>query len=194
MSNLLEPTIMYIECPPKSTMPRMTHAEIKVAQDWMATLSKAGFKPGEIRSRSTASFTKALTAKYIRTVAKLRGERLTVGDVESYDSRFNRSNDLFGIIDLLVITPERTIGVQACGRDRQQHVEKFCDDIHAKKTALWLEGGCRSLELWSWSQQPGFNKNGTRSKTKFWYPRVQIITLDFMLGHAPPQFTRFWEA
>ena len=172
----------------------MTKDEIIAAQLWMSELSKAGFKPGTLRANATASFTKSLTAKYIRTVARIRHEWLTVGDVESYDSRFSRSSDLFGIIDLLVVTPDRTIGVQACGRDRQQHIDKFCDDIHIRKTELWLTGGSRSLELWSWVQVNGYKKDGGRAKTMFWYPRVQIITLDFILGQEPPRFVRFWEA
>jgi len=83
--------------------------------------------------------------------------------------------------------------VQACGRDWQSHITKMADYDHVNRVRQILANPSHTLELWGWAQYPGFTKAG-RAKTQFWYPRVQVITLDFILGQEPPRFVRFWES
>jgi hypothetical protein len=186
---LIEPPIVRLKAIPED--------ELREGYEWMQMLSKDyGFKPGAIKSRSTHGYTKALSTGCIKAVNRHKGIETTIPGGETYNAITGRSSDILGIIDAEVweTDPPRDRFIQACGKDWQSHVRKMADYDHVNNVRRCLANPSHSLEMWSWSQYAAFNKNGTRAKTKFWYPRVQIITMDFMLGHAPPTFARFWEA
>jgi hypothetical protein len=172
-------------------MNRLTKSETIKAQSIMASLSKAGFKPGSLKSKATASFTKSLSAKCIRTVARLNQELCTIGDVESYDARTKRSSDFLGVIDLIAVTPTLTRGIQACGTDLSTHITKIKDGDCQRKTEIWLSSPTRTFEIWSWRQYKAYKKDGTQAKTSFWWPRIQLITLDFLAEREPPTMLSF---
>jgi hypothetical protein len=206
---------MYIECPPKSTMPRVTHChkviglidppivrlktipedELREGYEWMTMLSMDyGFKPGKIKQNCKLGFTKSFSTGCIKAVNRHKGIETTLVGGETYNAITGRSKDILGIIDSEIweTDPPRNRFVQSCGDDWQPHIRTMTERINNVRRCL--ANPTHTLELWGWARYPAFNKNGTRSKNQFWYPRVQIITLDFMLGHAPPTFTRFWEA
>jgi len=183
--------------PPKTRLTPLSPDEILAGQHIMDALSKDhGFKPGTVRGKATASFTKALTAKCITTLARRYGRDTMVASVESYDSARGRSADLFGIVDLLCIEcdPPRTRYIQACGKDWQPHITKMADYDHINATRRILANPSNTLELWGWQQYDRIKSDGTPGRQKFWLPRVQLITLDFLLGHSPPQMVQFFEA
>lgn len=69
--------------------------------------------------------------------------------VESFNSFSGKKNDLFNIIDVLVITQFSTIGVQSCGGDFSQHIQKLCVE-EKDKTIKWIESHERKLILIGW--------------------------------------------
>lgn len=83
--------------------------------------------------------------------------------------------DLYNIIDLVSIDPvQGLIGVQACGVDFKQHLQKMFVDKR-DMTELWLNcPGIGGLELIGWRKL--LKKRG--GKLRVWTPRIQIITLE----------------
>lgn len=151
---------------------------------------------GGIKTKATQSYTRSMSCKTIMAVDEMLDRDSMTRSVESYNPQTQRSADLFGIVDAISIdlTSKRTRYIQACGLDWQTHIKKFCDPLFVENARRIAAMPGSLLELWGWQQYPGFTKGGGRAKTMFWYPRVQIITLDFILGQEPPRFVRFWEA
>jgi len=90
--------------------------------------------------------------------------------------------DLYGVIDVLAIHPERGIlGVQACsdggkrGSDVGAHVAKA---LAEPRLAIWLAAGGR-FEIWGWG------KRGAAGKRKLWTLRRNRIRL-VGDGHEEP--------
>ena len=172
---------------------RTKKADILLVQQRMDWLAQQGFKPGQIKASATQSHTKALTAKFMRTVARINGDRsFMVGSVESYDAARGRSSDLWGVFDLIAVTSQQTIGVQACGRDWSEHIRKLRDDQYRWNCQRWLSNPGRTIELWGWAQYSRVLKDGRRGKQKVWVPRCQLITLDFLLDKEPAKFVDVW--
>jgi hypothetical protein len=183
--------------PPNVKLKPIPEDELREGWEWMARLSKDyGFKPGSIKSKSTQSYTRGLTTACIRAVNRYHDRETCFPASETYNAATGRSGDILGIVDAIVMevspTP-RNRWVQACGRDWQSHITKMADYDHVNRVRQILANPTHCIELWGWAQYPGFTKGG-RAKTQFWYPRVQIITLDFILGQEPPRFVRFWES
>ncbi len=72
--------------------------------------------------------------------------------------------DLFGIIDIIALYPDRTriCGVQSCGAAYSEHKKKILSSFYSP---LWLYYG--DLELWGWRKL----KSG-------WKPRVYKFSLE----------------
>ena len=106
-----------------------------------------------------------------------------VTDAETYDSGTQKSKDLYGFIDILVAHDR---AIQACGNDWQPHIDKLRYDVCPLKLQWWLEGDLRSLELWGWRKLalPG-------KRTKEWWPRIQLITMEFLSGVEAPTMLSF---
>ncbi len=79
--------------------------------------------------------------------------------------------DLFGIIDIIALYPNRTkiCGVQSCGQAFSEHKSKILTNFYALP---WLKYA--DLELWAWRKL----KMGKR---QIWTPRVHKFSLtDFI--------------
>lgn len=83
--------------------------------------------------------------------------------------------DLFGIIDVLALDPERgVVGVQCCaGSGFAKHEQKILVE-HAQETIDWLSTPGTSLELWGW-RKVKLNRGG---KAERWQPRVRVFSLE----------------
>jgi len=82
--------------------------------------------------------------------------------------------DLFGIIDILVLDPERGfIGIQACGTDYAKHLRKLTEE-RTQECIDWLStpGGC--LEVWGW-RKVKLHRGGI---AKRWSPRIRVFKLE----------------
>ena len=183
--------------PPNIKLKPIPDDELREGWEWMQRLSKDHhFKPGSIKSKSTQSYTRALSIGCIRAVNSYRRIETVFPSSETYNAMTGRSSDILGLIDAVVweVSPPRDRMIQACGKDWQPHITKMADYDHINRVRQTLANPTHQFEMWGWQRYPGFRKNGTRAKTQFWYPRVQLITMDFMMGEAPPHFVRFWEA
>ncbi len=71
--------------------------------------------------------------------------------------------DLFGIIDIIALIPDRKriVGIQSCGTAFSEHMKKIKESAYAVK---WLHYA--DLELWGW-----------RKLKAGWVPRVYKFTL-----------------
>lgn len=115
-----------------------------------------------------------------RTLRALRARGLVAAIVErwnQYAGPHGIRQDLFGIIDVLALDPERgVIGIQSCGSAFSEHFRKLTTE-KAQETSDWLSTPGTSLELWGW-RKVKLKRGG---KAERWTPRVVQITLD-MIG------------
>ena len=82
--------------------------------------------------------------------------------------------DLFNIIDILVLDPERGVrGIQCCGSDYSGHVRKLTED-KAQNSIDWLQTPGTVLEIWGWRKI----KLKRLGKAMRWQPRIQEITME----------------
>lgn len=123
-----------------------------------------------------------------RTLRFMRQQGRICGIVErfnQYAGPFGVRQDLFGIIDIIALDPERgVVGIQACGQDFAKHIRTITEE-KAQESIDWLETKIRChqcgilttatmLELWGWRKvklRPG-------AKAMRWKPRVRIFTLE----------------
>ena len=115
-----------------------------------------------------------------RTLAYFREREYPAGIVERHIPRGNKfaiKQDLFGILDLVVITPDSICGVQVCGIDWARHDNKILDSDHAVE---WLKTG-NPIVLMGWRQL----KKKRGGKQKVWTPRIKEYTLDDFEAKAP---------
>ena len=113
------------------------------------------------------------TSPSARTLAECRKRGWIAQVVERFNTYTNRRVDLFGVIDIVVITEAGILGIQATGGGNGASRR---DKIHAEPRALaWLKAGAR-LEVWNWEKQ------GAAGKAKRWKVRADVIrTEDFPL-------------
>lgn len=115
-----------------------------------------------------------------RTLRALRERGLVAAIVEkwnAYAGPHGLRQDLFGILDVIALDPQRgVIGVQSCGSSFSEHLKKLTVE-KAQETSDWLKTPGTSLELWGW-RKVKLKRGG---KAERWSPRVQNITLE-MLG------------
>lgn len=103
-----------------------------------------------------------------RTLEYLKKKNIRCQKVEYWNSFGNKRVDLFGIIDIIALTPDGVLGIQVCGRDFQEHIRKMTLS-HCEETQAWLQTPGTGLVLWSWRPL----KKGKRILYK---PRVRRIT------------------
>lgn len=115
-----------------------------------------------------------------RTLRALRERGLVAAIVEkwnAYAGPHGLRQDLFGILDILALDPERgVIGVQSCGSAFSEHLRKLTIE-KAQETTDWLRTPGTSLELWGW-RKVKLKRGG---KAERWMPRVVEVTLE-MIG------------
>lgn len=116
-----------------------------------------------------------------RTLRALRARGLVAAIVErwnQYAGPHGIRQDLFGIIDVLALDPQRgVIGIQSCGSAFSEHFRKLTTE-KAQETSDWLSTPGTSLELWGW-RKVKLKRGG---KAERWAPRVVQITIDMIEG------------
>lgn len=111
-----------------------------------------------------------------RTMRYLREQGAVCAVVEKWNQHagpFGIRQDLFGIVDILVLDPGRGfLGIQACGQAFSAHKKKLLED-KAQECIDWLSTPSGFLEIWSWRKV--VVKRG--GKAKRWQPRIYEITM-----------------
>ena len=109
-----------------------------------------------------------------RTLAECRKRGWIAQVVEQTIPRTFIKRDLFGVIDIIAITPNGILSIQATGDhggDVQQRVRKILAEPRALQ---WLSTGAR-LAVWGWGRR------GAANTRKLWTLREQEITrVDFV--------------
>jgi hypothetical protein len=101
-----------------------------------------------------------------RTLAECRRRNWTAQVVERWNPHARVRQDLFGVIDLIALTPTGILGIQATsGANHASRVSKVKAEPRA---AQWVKAGGR-IEVWS------FAKRGPRGKRKTWQLRVEEV-------------------
>jgi len=112
-----------------------------------------------------------------RTIRELKNNGRRCGIVERWNPHVGTHGirqDLFGIIDIIALDPERgVVGIQCCGQAFAAHLRKLTEE-HAQETEDWLSTPGASLELWSWRKV----KKVRGGKAIVWRPRIKEITLE----------------
>ena len=105
-----------------------------------------------------------------RSLAELRKRGWPAQVVEQTIPRTFIKRDLFGCIDIIALTPEGILGIQATsnltGGNHSERRRKIDAEPRAQQ---WLAAGGK-LEIWSWS------KRGGRGERKLWTLRVEAVT------------------
>ncbi len=112
-----------------------------------------------------------------RTLRELRNQGRVCAIVERWIGHVGPRGirqDLFGIIDIIALDPERgVVGVQSCGSSFSEHVRKLLDD-RAQSCVDWLMTPGTVFELWGW-RKVKLKRGG---KAMRWRPRIREFTLD----------------
>jgi hypothetical protein len=87
-----------------------------------------------------------------------------------------RPSNLFGIIDVIALDPERgVVGVQSCGQAFAAHERTMLEE-RPRPALDWLETPVRRS-----SSGAGARSSWPRGKAMRWQPRVRVFTLaDFL--------------
>jgi len=122
-----------------------------------------------------------------RTMRELRTRGLRCAVVEKWNAFAKRPGDkgppgirqdLFGIIDVLSLDPERGfLGVQCCSQSSASHRRKMIEE-HAQECLDWLSTPGGALELWCWRKI----KVKRGGKALVWAPKVEEITKEMIYG------------
>jgi len=112
-----------------------------------------------------------------RTIRQLKNQGRVCAIVERFNPHVGPAGirqDLFGIIDVLALDPERgVIGVQVCGQDWQSHVTKLTEE-RQQETHDWLSTPGTVLQLHGWRKV----KKKRGGKLMIWRPRVGEFYLE----------------
>lgn len=110
-----------------------------------------------------------------RTLRHLRHEGLLSAIAEKfnpYAGKFGQRQDLFGIIDIVSLCPDRgIIGVQSCGNSFSEHWQKLTVE-KAEITREWIRCGGK-LYIYAWRKV----KRVRGGKALIWQPRIKEITI-----------------
>lgn len=128
-----------------------------------------------------------------RTLKLVREKGYKAAPVERwlrYAGSFGKRQDMFGIIDVLAITPDATLGIQCCSGSAIGHYKKITEEKN-QEAYDWLSNPDRSLEIWAWRKikkklkKKKKPKRKTKKKKKrrvskafTWKPRIVEITLE----------------
>lgn len=114
-----------------------------------------------------------------RTIRELRNQGRVCAVVERFNAFVGPHGirqDLFGIIDVLALDPERgVVGIQCCGTDFAAHERKILEE-RTQESIDWLSTPGTVLELWGW-RKVKLQRGG---KAMRWQPRIREFTpVDF---------------
>jgi hypothetical protein len=112
-----------------------------------------------------------------RTLRELRNQGRVCAIVERFNAFVGEHGvrqDLFGIIDVLALDPERgVVGVQSCGQDFAAHERKLLEQ-RAQECIDWLSTPGTQLELWGW-RKVKLKRGGLAER---WQPRIRVFHLE----------------
>lgn len=106
-----------------------------------------------------------------RTKNYLDKKKIPNGFVERYVLQARKKFDLFGIIDIIALYPDGVCGIQVCGSDWNEHIQKIKE---SPNTLKWLQTPGTILELWGWRKLK-VKRGGYQEK---WTPRIKRYTLE----------------
>jgi hypothetical protein len=120
-----------------------------------------------------------------RTIRALKDQGRVCAIVERFNQHvgpYGIRQDLFGIIDIIALDPERgVVGIQSCGEAFAAHERKILEE-RAQESIDWLSTPGTVLELWGW-RKVKLKRGG---KAVRWQPRMREFTLadfpDVQLG------------
>jgi hypothetical protein len=101
-----------------------------------------------------------------RTLAECKKRGWIAQVVERWNPHAHVRQDLFGVIDIVAITHDGLLGIQACAG--ASHAARMAKCSAEPRAHAWLGAGAR-LEVWSWA------KRGARGKRKVWTLREEHI-------------------
>ena len=104
-----------------------------------------------------------------RSLAECRKRGWDAQVVERWNQYAKKKFDLFGVIDIVAITPNGILGIQTTSGDH--HAERATKIHEEPRAGRWLNAGGK-LEVWSWT------KKGERGARKLWTLREETITAD----------------
>lgn len=102
-----------------------------------------------------------------RTLAECRRRGWDVQVVEKWNAFARRRVDLFGVIDLVAITPIGILGIQACAGS--SHAARLAKALAEPRLVRWLTAGAR-FAVWSWARRG-------RGKRKQWALREHEVSV-----------------
>jgi hypothetical protein len=114
------------------------------------------------------SVSKSSTTPSARTLKECRARGWDAQVVEQTIPRTFIKRDLFGVIDIVAITPGGLLGIQATGGSGGAHAARRAKILAEPRALRWLQAGA-GLEIWSYAKQ---GKAGAR---KLWALRVEAI-------------------
>jgi hypothetical protein len=118
-----------------------------------------------------------------RTIRALKDQGRVCGIVERFNQHIGPHGvrqDLFGIIDIIALDPERgVVGIQSCGKDFAAH-ERTILETRQQETYDWLSTPGTSLELWGW-RKVKLVRGGVAER---WAPRIRVFTLEDIRGET----------
>lgn len=101
-----------------------------------------------------------------RTLAECRRRGWQCQVVEKWVPQSRKRIDLFGVIDIVAITENGILGIQACaGSSHSARAAKILAEPRAHE---WVKAGGK-LEVWSWA------KRGARGEVKRWTLRAEAV-------------------
>jgi len=130
----------------------------------------------------------AKTTSTQRTMKELRARGCKCQVVEKWNSFAKKKDgtgppgirqDLFGIVDILVLEPGRGfLGVQCCaGSGFKRHWDKLTVE-RAQDSLDWLTTPGGFLQIWAWRKV----KAQRGGKAMIWQPRIQDVTVEDITG------------
>jgi len=112
-----------------------------------------------------------------RTIRALRDKGMKCAIVEkriAHAGPHGITQDLFGIIDVIALDPERgVVGIQSTGQAFSEHDRKLREE-GAQACIDWLGTPGTALELWGW-RKVKLKRGG---KAMRWKPRLKVYSLE----------------
>jgi hypothetical protein len=125
-----------------------------------------------------------------RTIRELRNQGRVCAIVEKWNQYVGPHGvrqDLFGILDIIALDPERgVVGIQSTGQAFAAHERMFLEE-RAQECIDWLSTPGTVLELWGWRKV----KLARGGKAMRWKPRVREFTLADFEEASPQAITEF---
>lgn len=102
-----------------------------------------------------------------RTLAECKRLGYTAQVVERWNQYARVRVDLFGVIDIVALTPDGILGIQACAG--ASHAARLKKSLDEPRLHTWIASG-GLFAVWSWA------KRGARGKRKTWTLRAEAIS------------------